>query len=89
LAEHLGVTPPTSSASVERLVKLGLVTRAPDPEERRRAVLKISREGAALLSWTEKQMKIGLRAELKTLSQSEIREIRAALATLTDVLGEP
>src|SRR5512136_2733803 len=36
LAEHLGVTRPTASTIVERLVRRGMVSRAEDPQERRR-----------------------------------------------------
>jgi len=42
LAEHLGNSSPTASALVERLVRRGLVHRAPDPRERRRVVLELT-----------------------------------------------
>jgi DNA-binding MarR family transcriptional regulator len=42
LAEHLGVSRPTASALVERLVKRGMVTRTTDPRERRRIVLTLT-----------------------------------------------
>ncbi|MGZ4120858.1 MAG: MarR family winged helix-turn-helix transcriptional regulator [Actinomycetota bacterium] len=89
LADHLGVTPPTTSALVERLVQLGLATRAPDPRERRRAVLTLSKEGTALLAWTQKQMRLGFQKDLHALSPAQVGKIRDALATLTAVLGEP
>jgi DNA-binding MarR family transcriptional regulator len=49
LAEHLGVTRPTASSIVERLVRRGMVTRAADPEERRRVVLRLTPVGASHL----------------------------------------
>src|SRR5213593_56534 len=39
VAEHLGVTAPTASTIVDRLVRRRLVGRVPDPAERRRVVL--------------------------------------------------
>jgi DNA-binding MarR family transcriptional regulator len=46
LAEHLGVSRPTASNLVERLVRRGMLTRAADPQERRRVVLTLTPPGA-------------------------------------------
>src|SRR5881409_3039307 len=48
VAEHLGVTAPTASTIVERLVRRRLVGRVPDPEERRRVVLSLTPAGGRL-----------------------------------------
>src|SRR3989442_3151587 len=45
VAEHLGVTAPTASTIVDRLVRRRLVGRVPDPEERRRVVLSLTPAG--------------------------------------------
>lgn len=42
LAGRLGVSPPSASAMVERLVEKMLVTREQSPEDRRRVVIQIS-----------------------------------------------
>ncbi len=49
VADFAGVAPATTSATVERLVRRGLVIRASDPLERRRVQLELSKEGRALL----------------------------------------
>ena len=50
LAEHLGITPATSSALVDRLVQRGWVTRATDAANRRRVRLALTARGAAMLA---------------------------------------
>jgi DNA-binding MarR family transcriptional regulator len=48
VADHLGVTPPTASSIVDRLVRRGLVRRVGHREERRRIVLTLTTAGARL-----------------------------------------
>ncbi|HXX37064.1 MAG TPA: MarR family transcriptional regulator [bacterium] len=47
LSEHLGVTPPTCSALVARLVARGVVTRTPNLANRREVVLRLTPAGKA------------------------------------------
>jgi DNA-binding MarR family transcriptional regulator len=49
IAEHLGVGEPTASYLVERLVQAELIERTEDPSDRRRARIRLSPAGAALL----------------------------------------
>jgi len=44
LADHLGVSPPSASAMVDRLVDKTMLTRKPSEEDRRRVVIRISPE---------------------------------------------
>src|SRR5215510_2417726 len=46
VAEHLGVTCPTASVLVDRLVRRGLVDRTTYPQERRRVALTLTATGA-------------------------------------------
>ena len=87
VAEHLGVTPPTASALVDRLVRMDLVRRKADPAERRRAVLTISPEGRALWTWTTAKIRETLRGDLRSLSTRELDDVRKALETLASALG--
>ena len=48
VAEHLGVTCATASTTIERLVQRNLVERTDNPQERRRVVLNLTKEGALL-----------------------------------------
>ena len=45
LAERMGLSKPTASQLVDRLVQLGLVARTEDPDDRRRARLSLSDAG--------------------------------------------
>ena len=47
LAALLAVSPPSASAMVERLVERGVLTREPDPEDRRRVQVRLSPEAKA------------------------------------------
>jgi DNA-binding MarR family transcriptional regulator len=42
VAQALGTGPPATSAMVDRLIRTGLVSRAPDPQDRRRVQLTIT-----------------------------------------------
>lgn len=46
VADHLGVSRPTASTIIDRLVRRGLVTRSVDPHERRRVILRLTQKGA-------------------------------------------
>ncbi|MHB9059136.1 MAG: MarR family winged helix-turn-helix transcriptional regulator, partial [Bacillota bacterium] len=48
LAERLGVGEPTASLLVDRLVRQGWVVRGEDPEDRRRTIASLSKEGTDL-----------------------------------------
>lgn len=49
LADHLAFSPPFVTSETTKLVKLGLVTKTPNPEDQRRVHLVVSPQGAALL----------------------------------------
>lgn len=48
LADHLGVTLGTASVAIDRLVKRGYVSRAPDDVDRRRIHLRLTAAGARI-----------------------------------------
>jgi long-chain acyl-CoA synthetase len=50
LARRLAVSPPSVTAVVDGLVGRDLVERRPDPEDRRRLTLLLTRDGAKLLA---------------------------------------
>ncbi|MBE3576217.1 MAG: MarR family transcriptional regulator [Limnochordales bacterium] len=82
VAGHLGVTNPTASAMVDRLVRRGLVERAQHSEERRRAVLRLTADGVALLERARGLTRDKLAQALATLSQRELRCLNEGLAVL-------
>ncbi len=56
LAGQLGVSPPSVSVMVERLVDRGLLVRRRSPEDRRKVVLRMSDEAASHFSRIEEQV---------------------------------
>ena len=79
VAAFLGVTLPTASALVDRLVRAGHAESMPSPKDRRRTRLTISRSGKALLE----QVRADARGELaSTLAQRPAEDLRAISAGL-------
>ncbi len=56
LAGQLGVSPPSVSVMVERLVDRGLLVRRRSPKDRRKVVLRMSDEAASHFSRIEEQV---------------------------------
>ncbi len=85
LAQHLGVTRPTASAIVERLVRRGLVSRVADPQERRRVVLTLTTTGATHLQRTRRSTQTWMATALSRLPQAKLQTIIQGVT----LLGEP
>jgi len=85
VAAFLGVTLPTASAMVDRLVRAGAVEPRTAADDRRRSQLHLTDAGAAQLA----QIRVGARAELAEVlagrSAEELRVLHAGLAVLRDV----
>jgi len=85
LAEHLGVTRPTASAIVERLVQRRMVTRAEDPKERRRVVLKLTPLGARRFWLVRQSTQQRMAIALSKVPPDRLRQIMHGVT----LLGEP
>lgn len=85
VAGFLGVTVPTASAMVDRLVRSGAVELQTAAEDRRRSQLLLTDTGAAQLA----QIRLGARSELAHIlaerSAEELRVLHAGLAVLRSV----
>ena len=82
LAEHLGVTRPTASAIVERLVRRGMVNRAEDPRERRRVVLRLTPLGLEHFRRTRRATQNWMATVLSRLSPADLRRVMKGVAAL-------
>ena len=56
LAELLNVSAPSASTMVERLVEKGVLVREPDPADRRRVIVTVTPEMAAISEKIEKEI---------------------------------
>jgi len=88
LAEHLGVTRPTASATVERLVQRGLINRADDPTERRRVALTLTANGEEHLQQARELARSSVASVLAELSEAKLIEISQGLALLGEAFKE-
>ncbi len=88
-AEHLGITPATASATVERLVRQGLIERAPARSERRRVQLDLTADGQELVHAARRSTQARLAERLGVLGLDDLARLETALALLLVALGEP
>lgn len=85
LAEHLGVTPATASATTERLVQQHYVQRDSHPQERRKVVLSLTETGTQHLQQARTQTRRQIATLLDRLSDSQVRQIEESLLLLRQI----
>ena len=83
VATHLGMSPSSASALVERLSRAGYVDRMTDPQERRRIRIDLSPFGTKAVDRAVLGTRTWLSGELQALSARERRDLEAALLVLT------
>ncbi|RUR75564.1 MarR family winged helix-turn-helix transcriptional regulator [Chlorogloeopsis fritschii PCC 9212] len=88
VAEHLGVTCATASATTERLVQRNLVQRTDHPQERRRIVLNLTEEGKLLLEQSQEKTRTHIAEILEELTPEQISQIEEGLALLKNVFEQ-
>ena len=82
VAAFLGVTMPTASAMVDRLVRAGSVQHDADPADRRRLRLGLTPAGLAQLREIRRGARDDLARTLGSRSPEELRTLQAGLALL-------
>jgi len=82
LARALGISLPTVTATVDRLVKRGILAREGDPDDRRAVYCRLSEQGQLMLSqlWTSARERT--RQMLTALSVDELEVVNHALQIL-------
>jgi DNA-binding MarR family transcriptional regulator len=86
LAVRERVQRPTVTRVVYRLEEAGLVTRAPDPTDRRSALITIAPAGRALLSAARTRKDVFLSERLDSLSAEDRATLERAAALLEGLL---
>jgi DNA-binding MarR family transcriptional regulator len=84
LANHLGVTRPTASTIVERLVRRGMVTRTDNPQERRRVALTLTPVGASHFRRARQSTQAWMATTLSRLSPARLRRIMQGVTLLRE-----
>jgi len=88
VADHLGVTRPTASVIVDRLVRRGLLHRAADPRERRRIVLTLTPRGTRLLEQARSATRSWMADVLSSLPRTTLRRIEEGISLLGQAFKE-
>jgi DNA-binding MarR family transcriptional regulator len=88
VADYVGVTRPTASALVDRLVRDGLVDRIHHPRQRRHIMLTLTTEGSQLLQQTREAARSRLASLLIDLSPGEVRKIGEGMVLLASLFKE-
>jgi DNA-binding MarR family transcriptional regulator len=81
------VQPPTMTRFVASLVEAGLVTREPDPNDRRVAWVRVTPEGAKLLQRSRKRKDVYLARRLRDLEPRELVVLEEASEILDRLVG--
>ncbi len=84
LASTLGVAPRSITSMVDDLVGFGLVSRVPDPEDRRATLVELTRAGRDLLVKAERSRTLVLEEMFSSLSTRQIEELRKLLGAASD-----
>ena len=75
LAHALNIKPPATSAMIDRLVRAGLVTRIPDPQDRRRVQLIITAAAEPIVADTDTNTARRLKVVLHAMSTQTRRPL--------------
>lgn len=84
VADLLGITLPTASHLVDKLVRAGFAERSDDPLDRRRAVVRPSEQGAALMRSLREFSQSYLLACLAHMSDADIAALMQGMTALAD-----
>ena len=88
LAASLGVTLPTVTSIIDRLVAKGLVERQDDPTDRRRVIVAISEDGAAIAERIQQGRRIRKARALEALSEDDLAALLKGLTALAAAADE-
>jgi len=86
LSRTLHVHPSTLTPVLHRLVEDGLLERAPDPGDRRRAVLRLSRRGKRIDAICAARIDAVMAASLARMADADVAAMRRVVATLAAAL---
>jgi DNA-binding MarR family transcriptional regulator len=89
LAEHLGVSSATASATVDRLVQRKLIERTEHPHERRFVELKLSILGTAHFQELHQFAVAELARTLSPLPEKKVLKVMEAMAILREAFPDP
>jgi DNA-binding MarR family transcriptional regulator len=84
IASALGVSLPTSTGVLDRMVEQGMVVRENDPGDRRVVICRLSPKGGALLTGLVRLARDRAEVMLRALDRPKLLAVRAALEALLE-----
>lgn len=82
LAEHLGIAPRSATEVADSLESAGLLTRRPDPTDRRAVLLTLTDQGRHTVAAVRDRRRAAAEDAVATLSSADRSELRRLLETL-------
>lgn len=82
LAAGEGVSPPSITRSLNRLIELGYVSRVPDPTDRRAALIRLTPSGMKEREQVLRSREVWLEEHLRRLTPDQLEALLAALPAL-------
>ncbi|MGI8916257.1 MAG: MarR family winged helix-turn-helix transcriptional regulator [Chloroflexota bacterium] len=87
LAGKMGVTLPTVSATLDRLVRAGYVVREDDPDDRRMVINRLTAVGTALVERLREERRARVDQALARLTAPQVTILQEGLQALAGALG--
>lgn len=84
LATHLGIAPRSATEVADALEGAGLLTRSPDPTDRRAVLLALTDEGRHTVDAVRDRRRAAAETAMDTLSPTDRAELRRLLTALLD-----
>ena len=84
LAEHLRIAPRSTTEVVDALEEKGLVTRSPDPGDRRATLVSLSERGRSLAEEVRRTRGVASEQLLERLTQTDREDLARILGKLQD-----
>lgn len=88
LAVHLGVTPPTCSVLVDRLVRRGVVSRSQSRTSRREVALRLTQRGRAQFETAKEAARRQTAGVLAVVPDAALRRLTGDLNALASAFGD-
>lgn len=89
VADHMGLTLPSTSRLVDILIGRNLLTREDNPVDRRRVKLSVTNRGKTILSFSRRGTQDYLANKLSKISEDERKAVLQSMATLRYIFITP
>ncbi|RRD95629.1 MarR family transcriptional regulator [Bacillus licheniformis] len=88
IAETLGTDITTFSRQVQSLVKMNMVKKTPDPDDRRIHILSLTTEGKYVATMIDQQMNTFLNEVFSHMNDTEKETVIRSIKLLNDAMGK-